>query len=795
MSKNEAKTAFAGYPLLPLRQGVILPGTMSPIAVARPVSLDLLRSVEPGDLVVVGFQIDGDAESPVLGDLHPIATLARVHRIEYGEGPRAKVLVEGLDRCSLTQTVQSRPFPRVLITKVTDTDDDSPDARALAASLRERVAELQRKQDSGLDDERLDESSPGRLADRVAAGLPLDRRRELEVLMTLPVAGRLRLVARLLAEAVELDELRRRTDQEVRQRLTKQQHDAILRERIRAMQQQLGDDEEGGRTSELRERLAKVDLPEEARKTVDRELERLERLNPNHPEFAVAQTYLELIADLPWNDRAQAKIDLDALATKLEEDHYGLHDVKRRVLEHLAVLELAQGHRGTVLCLSGPPGVGKTSIGRSIAEATGRPFVRIALGGVRDEAEIRGHRRTYIGALPGRIISAIRKAGVKNPVVLLDEVDKLAHGFGRSPEAALLELLDPEQNNTFTDHYLELPFDLSEVMFVCTANDLSALSPPLRDRLEIVELSGYTPDEKLEIAKRHLLPKALEQHGLLTDTVRVTDEALDRIIGGYTREAGVRQLGRMLAKLCRSFALDVAKATEHRIPTAVVEADDLAERLGRVKFFDEVAERTTAPGVATGLAWTPFGGDILFVETSRMPGKGRVESTGQLGDVMKESVRAALTYVRSHADTLGVEEDFLEHADLHVHIPAGAVPKDGPSAGVTIFSALTSLLCGRRVRSDTAMTGEATLRGRVLPVGGIRAKVLAAHRAGIRRVILPRQNEADLDRVPEEVRSAMTFIPVDDMAEVLAAALEAEPAEPAWRPTAESTPTATVPTA
>ncbi len=486
------------------------------------------------------------------------------------------------------------------------------------------------------------------------------------------------------------------------------------------------------------------------------------------------RTYLEHIADLPWSKRADAKDDLDAVAKKLDADHYGLDDVKKRILEHMAVLKLKGNVRGSILCLAGPPGVGKTSLGQSIADATGRPFVRIALGGVRDEAEIRGHRRTYVGALPGRILNGLKKAKVKNPVLLLDEIDKLGVGWQGSPEAALLEVLDPEQNKTFTDHYLEMPFDLSEVLFLCTANDLGTLSAPLRDRLEIIELGGYTSDEKAHIARSHLIPKQLKDHAIHEGTLTITDDALRAMIREYTREAGVRQLEREIKKLCRSLALEVARAVDEK-PSLVVTDRDLGKYLGKARFFDEVAERTSVPGVATGLAWTPVGGDILFIETSRMRGKGRLEITGQLGDVMKESAKAALSFVKSHAEELGVDTSHLEDEDLHIHVPAGAVPKDGPSAGVTMFTALTSLLSGRRVRPDTAMTGECTLRGRVLPVGGIKGKVLAAHRAGIHRVILPVKNARDLDEVPREAREAMEFVFATDMSEVIAAALEDAP--------------------
>jgi len=428
--------------------------------------------------------------------------------------------------------------------------------------------------------------------------------------------------------------------------------------------------------------------------------------------------------------------------------------------------------KATILCLVGPPGVGKTSLGQSVADALGRPFVRVSLGGVRDEAEVRGHRRTYVGAIPGRIVHALKKAGAKNPVFLLDEIDKLGKGWAGDPEAALLEVLDPEQNHSFTDHYMELPFDLSEVLFICTANDLSTIAAPLRDRLEIIEIQGYTLDEKLGIAKKHLLPKKIKEHGIDPALLTVTDAALKDIIAGYTREAGVRQLQREITKLCRWLALKVAKSMERKLAPQVIDAGDLKEVLGKPKFHDERAERTTLPGVAVGLAWTPVGGDILFIETSRMPGKGSIQITGQLGDVMKESASAALTYVRSHTDELGIDPKFLEQSDVHIHIPAGGIPKDGPSAGVTMFTALTSLLTGRRVRRDTAMTGEATLRGRVLPVGGIKTKVLAAHRAGIKRVILPEQNARDLDEIPEDIKKEMEIILASDMKEVLANALE-----------------------
>ncbi len=501
-------------------------------------------------------------------------------------------------------------------------------------------------------------------------------------------------------------------------------------------------------------------------------------MNQMQAEHGVIRNYLELIASLPWSKKAESNVDIEKVSEKLDADHFGLGDVKKRLLEHLAVLKVTGNTKATILCLFGPPGVGKTSLGQSIADALGRPFVRVALGGVRDEAEIRGHRRTYVGALPGRILHALKTAKVKNPVFLLDEIDKMGQGWGGSPEHALLEVLDPEQNKTFQDHYLELPFDLSEVLFICTANQIDGLSAPLRDRLEIIELSGYTLDEKFQIARKHLIPKALKEHGIAPEMLSITDDALRIMAGSYTREAGVRQMERQITKLCRSLVLELEQHPEMKADKVLVDEKSLAKYLGKIKFFDEIAERTSVPGVATGLAWTPVGGSILFIETSRMRGKGHIEITGQLGDVMKESARAALSYVRSNAEKLGVDPEFLDKQDVHIHIPAGAVPKDGPSAGVTMFTALTSLLTGTKVRSDTAMTGEATLRGRVLPVGGIKEKVLAAHRAGIKRVILPKKNERDLEDVPEEAKKDLTFFFAEDMSEVLAAALDHDATPP-----------------
>jgi len=745
---------------------------MTTLPLGRKRSVALALSVRPGDIMAVVAQRDPTVSDPGESDLYPIGAFARVVEIQRGSGHELRLSLEALGRMRWTALRSTDPFFLAEGEPLEETDGNNEEAALLAGALRERVRELAHGEAGGLSQAAASGAEPGTFADQVGSSLGLGTDREMEVLNELNVPARLRLVAQLLSQAEALTDVKRKIDADVRQQIGKGQREAILREQMRAIKKELGEDSTSDDLESLRKRLDEAELPQEARKTADRELNRLEGLPQQAPEYHVVRSYLEWIADLPWNAKAPVKDDLVAVAEKLDEDHYGLDDVKRRILEHMAVLKLAGQARGSILCLAGPPGVGKTSLGQSIADATGRPFVRIALGGMRDEAEIRGHRRTYVGALPGRILSALKRVKVRNPVMLLDEVDKLFTSWSGSPEAALLEVLDPEQNRTFTDHYLELPFDLSEVLFICTANDLGGLSAPLRDRLEIIELTGYTTEEKLHIAKRHLLPKQLKAHAIGEGALTVTDAALEAIARDYTREPGVRQLTREITKLCRAVALEVVRATDEKPRHVVIGAEDLHHYLGKVRFWSEVAERTAVPGVATGLAWTPFGGDILFIESSRMPGKGRVEITGQLGDVMKESAKAALSYVRSHAEQLGVDVEALERLDLHIHVPAGAVPKDGPSAGVTMLTALTSLLSGRKVRSDTAMTGEVTLRGRVLPVGGIKAKVLAAHRAGITRLILPQKNARDLEEVPKEVVESIEFTFADDMSQVIAAALE-----------------------
>lgn len=765
----------SSIPFLPLRNGVLFPGIAITIPVGREQSLALVEAIDVGDTIAVGVQKNRSTTDPGIADLFEMGTYAKVRQKVRMRRRQYQLTLEGVARCHLESIVDDNPFWRAATRDAVEIGEQEHAAGALAESLLDKLQELQPLMSDEVRqsiDGAVTRRNAGRLGDVVTASLGLPTEKEIEVLLSLDIVERLRIVHRLIAEAETYAEVRAKISQEVKGELNKSQREMLLRQQLKAIKKELGEGEDDDKMSALKDKLAHAGLSEEAQEVVDRELGRLEAMPGEQAEGQVIRRYLELIAELPWKARADVADDLNNVGNKLDYDHYGLDEVKKRILEHLAVRKVTSANGGAILCLVGPPGVGKTSLGQSVADATGRPFVRVSLGGARDEADIRGHRRTYIGAQPGRILNALRKVKVKNPILLLDEVDKLGHGWLGSPEAALLEVLDPEQNHTFTDHYLDIAFDLSEVLFICTANTLETVSPPLRDRLEVISLEGYTVDEKQQILRNHLLPKALEDHGLNESAVALDDDAVEAMVQGYTREAGVRQLKRELTKICRTLTLRMARDPEAVEKITRVTADDLNEFLGKPKFFNEVAERTSIPGVATGLAWTPVGGDILFVETSRMPGKGNLEITGKLGDVMKESARAALTYVRSHADELGVDPDFLETQDLHVHVPAGAVPKDGPSAGVTIFTALASLLSGRKTRADTAMTGECTLRGRVLPVGGIKAKVLAAHRAGIKRVILPSKNERDLDEVPEAAKADMSFVFADDMSAVLKAALE-----------------------
>jgi ATP-dependent Lon protease len=766
-------------PVLPIRNAVLFPGAVAPFDVGREKSVALVEEVESLSTPVIAIfaQRDPATDDPGADDLYPVGCAARVLKALKHSSGNYSLILQGLTRIRLDGLVQSLPFLKARVTRVEAAVSEDVEAEALAMSLRDvakqviqLMPELPREASSLIDSIQ----APGALADLVAANLDAPVEEKAQLIETLEVKERIRRVLRLLTRQLEILKMRDRINSQIKEEMGKNQREYVLRQQLKAIKEELGEDEgDQGDLDGLEERIAKAGLPSEADSVAKKQLKRLRSMQVGSAEYTVVRTYLDWILDLPWSVSTEDNLEIPEVRKVLDEDHYGLDKVKKRIVEYLAVRKLKKDKKGPILCLIGPPGVGKTSLGKSIARALRRKFVRISLGGVHDEAAIRGHRRTYVGALPGQIIQGMKKAGTINPVFMMDEVDKIGHDFRGDPSAALLEVLDPEQNNSFADHYLEIPYDLSGVMFITTANIPDPIPPPLRDRMETLDLPGYTRREKLAIARRHLIPKQLDEHGLTSEQIEITDEAIEEIIEHYTREAGVRSLERTAASVIRGVAVKVAEGDCE--PRVVKNEEDLREYLGPIKYTSEVAERTEETGVATGLAWTSVGGEILFIEATRMFGTGKLQLTGQLGDVMKESAHAALSYVRTNADKFGIPEDFLEKSDVHIHIPAGAMPKDGPSAGVTMFIALVSLLTGIRVRHDVAMTGEISLRGRVLPVGGIKEKVLAAHRAGIRRVILPERNKADLEEVPKEVRDELEFLQVHRLEDGLSAALESMP--------------------
>jgi ATP-dependent Lon protease len=765
--------------VLPLRGTVLFPQAVMPLGAGRASSVRLIEeAVQAGRLVGTVAQRDASEDAPTRAGLHDVGTVAVIHKALKQPDGSLRIVAQGLGRFRIVELIQTEPYLKARIEALgEDEPDDDVELQALArsvTSLFENVVALSPVLPDELTAVIANVDGPGALADLVAATLPnLPVALKQELLETVSVKDRLSKLATALGKEAEVLQLGSKIQSEVQSEMSKTQREYYLREQLKAIQKELGEGDD--RTQEidgLRVKIEAAGMPEEARAEALRELDRLAKMPPAAAEYTVARTYIDWLVAMPWRQETTDNVDIAKARTILDEDHEGLDKIKDRILEYLAVKKIRPEGKDPILCFVGPPGVGKTSLGKSIARALGRKFHRISLGGMRDEAEIRGHRRTYIGALPGQIVQGLRRAGTKNPVLMLDEIDKLGMDFRGDPASALLEVLDPEQNSTFRDHYLDVPFDLSRVLFITTANVMDTVPGPLRDRMEIIPLAGYTEEEKVAIAQKHLVPKQAREHGLAAGVdVSFVPEALRLIARGYTREAGVRSLEREIASVCRKLA---RRRAEGQTDAVRVTPDVVTSSLGVPRFeIEEVEERTRVPGVATGLAWTPAGGDVLFVEATRMPGKHTLTLTGQLGDVMKESVQAAMSWVRSHAGQLDIDPNFWERSDVHVHVPAGAIPKDGPSAGVTMATALVSLLTGRPVRGGLAMTGELSLSGRVLPVGGIKEKVLAAHRAGIRTVVLPKRNEKNLlEDVPRAVRDVMTVRLAESVEDVLEAALE-----------------------
>jgi len=761
--------------LLPVRNTVLFPGIMLPIAIGRPASIAAAQEAARSErLIGVVLQRNPEVEEPRLEHLSGIGTAAQILRYVTGQDGSHHIVCRGVHRFRIVELLSGHAFPVARVEEIGTSEVFTPELEARIGLMKQRAREtleLLPNVPAELAAAIEAQESGAQLTDFIAGVMDIKPAEKQEVLETIDVMQRMDKVLSLLTQRIEVLKLSKQIGDQTQQSLSSQQRQHILREQLNQIQKELGEgDEKTAEIAELREALAKAGLPKDAQEQADRELKRLQRMPEAAGEYGMVRTYLEWLAELPWSKLDPEHVDIAEARRILDADHYGLDKIKRRILEYLAVRKLNPQGKSPILCFVGPPGVGKTSLGQSIARATGRKFARLSLGGVHDEAEIRGHRRTYIGALPGNILQSIRKAGSRNPVLMLDEMDKLgAGGFHGDPSAALLEVLDPEQNATFRDTYLAVPFDLSKVMFIGTANMLDSVPGPVRDRMEVIELPGYVEDEKLEIAKRYLLARQLGNSGLSAEQCRISEAALRAIIRDYTREAGVRSLERMIGAVCRHAAMRIAEGTAGSVE---VDADGLHAILGPKRHESEIAMRTSLPGVVTGLAWTPAGGDILFVEAMRSPGKGKLILTGQLGEVMKESAQAALTLLKARGSELGIDLSTFEKHDVHIHVPAGAIPKDGPSAGVAMYLALASLFTGRTARSDTAMTGEISLRGLVLPIGGVKEKVLAAIRAGIGTVMLPARNRKDLDEVPEPARDLVRYVWLDRVEQAIEAALE-----------------------
>jgi ATP-dependent Lon protease len=767
--------------VLPLRDTVTFPDMLIPLNIGQPRSVELINEVLRGDRsIAMVASRNSEAETPSPEDLYEVGVLGTVARMIRVPDGTLRVLIQGHQRIRIERWVSTEPYLVAEIAEAPDVVDHTPELTALARNVQATFNEIV-EQVPYLPEELqimvANVEDPSVLAHLIAGALRIPTGERQALLEELDVAKRLRRLSEILARERELVAIGSKIQSQVQSELDKGQREYFLRQQLKAIQEELGEvDEVQAEVNELREQLDAMEVPEVVRKQVDRELGRLERLQPAMAEYGVIRGYLEWIAGLPWDKSTEDNLDLQHARAILDEDHYDIEQVKDRILEFLAVRRLKPDARGSILCFLGPPGVGKTSLGRSMARALGRQFERISVGGVRDEAEIRGHRRTYIGAMPGVIIRALRDAAVNNPLLMIDEIDKMGSDFRGDPSSAMLEVLDSEQNHAFRDHYLDLPFDLSKAMFVTTANTLDTIPGPLRDRMEVIQLAGYTEEEKLQIARRYLVPRQLERNGLTKSRIAFTDPALRVIISDYTREAGVRQLEREIGTLCRKVARQVAEGQLKRKLT--ITEPRVRELLGKRRFFSETRRRTSRPGVATGLAWTPVGGEVLFIEATSMPGAGKLTITGQLGEVMQESAQAALSYVRSGAADLVPElpEDWFATHDIHIHVPAGATPKDGPSAGVAMITALASLLSGRPVRAEVAMTGEITLTGQVLPIGGLKEKALAAQRNGIRVIIAPALNEQDVDEIPEHLRKDLEFHFVSTVEEALEVALQRRPA-------------------
>jgi ATP-dependent Lon protease len=761
-------------PILPVRDIIIYPIMIAPLQVGREKSINLVDNALIGDKIIgLVAQKDSKIEDPNPDDLYNYGTAVQIMRKLKLPGNAIQIFVQGIVRIKIIEYTQRMPFLKAYVEKIPEKEEITTETKAIMQNVLtnfQKIVSLSPYLPNELGIIAMNIESPGRLADFVASNLNIKLEEREEILETLDGNQRLEKLFKLLNRELEILELGSKIQAEAQSELGKAQREYFLRQQLKAIQKELGEvDEKTAEINELKEKIKNANMPSDVEKEANRELDRLAVIPPQAAEYTVIRTYLDWLITLPWVVSTEDNLDINMASNILDEDHYNLEKVKERILEYLAVQKLKKDMKGPILCFLGPPGVGKTSLGKSIARALGRKFIRISIGGVRDEAEIRGHRRTYVGALPGRIIQSIRKVGTNNPLFMIDEVDKIGADFRGDPASALLEVLDPEQNNSFVDHYLDVPFDLSKVMFIATANIIDPVPPALKDRMEVIEIPGYIEEEKLIIARKYIIPRQLKEHGIEERHVDFTDGAVIRVIREYTREAGVRNLEREIAAICRKVAKEVASGKEEKV---IVEDKDIPQYLGPLKFFSEIGGKEDEIGVATGLAWTSSGGEILFVEATKMKGKKGLILTGQLGDVMKESAQAALSYIRSRAKELNIREDFFEDYDIHIHVPAGAIPKDGPSAGITMTLALASIMTEKPVRHDIAMTGEITLRGRILPVGGIKEKVLAAKRAGISKVILPDRNRKDLDEIPKHIRDNMEFIFVKEMEEVLNIALK-----------------------